>query len=154
MSITVVAIHISPGGVPKLPIDFAEITLDGITGDAHNHEKHRTPKQALCLFDMEGISELCREGYAIVPGALGENLTLDGIDVDSLEIGDRLLFSGGVEAEVTKHRKPCYVLDAIDPTLKKAMIGRAGVYVRILTTGTMRPGETVEIVRAAATAQR
>lgn len=150
MSISVRAIHISSGGIPKLPIAAADVTVDGFIGDAHDHEKHNTPMQALCLFDVEGIEELCAEGYELVPGALGENVTLEGVDVDSLEIGDRLRFSGGVVAEITKRRKPCYVLDAIDPSLKKAMIDRAGVYAKVLTPGKMRPGEHVEVLRAAA----
>lgn len=150
MTITVVSINISPGGIPKRPIEQAQITKSGITGDGHHHEKHLTPMQALCLFDMDGLEELKSQGYDLVPGSLGENLTLDGMDVNALQIGDRLRFSGGVEAEITKRRTPCYVLDAIDVTLKKAMINRAGVYAKILVPGTMKPGERVEVFRAAA----
>lgn len=142
----VVAVNISPGGIPKTPLEVGEVKTPGIVGDGHNHEKHITPMQALCLFDVAGIEELKAEGYPLSPGAIGENITIDGMDVDELEIGDRLRFSGGVEIEITKRRKPCYVLDAIDQTLKKALIDRCGVYAKIITEGQLRPGETVEIV--------
>lgn len=141
--------NISSGGIPKNPLDVADVRVPGIVGDGHNHEKHNTPKQALCLFDVEGIEELKREGYPIYPGAIGENVTIDGMDVDDLQIGDRVRFSGGVEIEITKRRKPCYVLDAIDETLKKALIDRCGVYGKVITEGELRPGETVAVTRGA-----
>lgn len=147
---TVIGVHISPGGIPKTPLDVADVRESGIVGDGHNHDKHNTPMQALCLFDIHGIEELKAEGYPLYPGAIGENVTLDGLDVDELAIGDRVRFSGGVEIEITKRRKPCYVLDAIDPTLKKALVGRCGVYGKILTEGELRPGETVEISKVSA----
>jgi MOSC domain-containing protein YiiM len=147
MPITVASINISDGGIPKSPLARAHVTSSGISGDAHNHEKHNTPMQALCLFDLAGLSELRAEGYELVPGSLGENITLDGIDVDTLEIGDRLRFSGGVEVEVTKRRSPCYVLDAIDESLKTALVGRIGVYARVITTGMVNSGEEVRVIR-------
>lgn len=145
----VVAINTSSGGIPKRPVRAARIETSGIAGDGHDHDKHNTPMQALCLIDTVTLGALCREGYPLEPGAIGENVTIEGLDVNALQIGDRLRFSGGVQIEITKHRKPCYVLDAIDPTLKKALVGRAGVYGRILTTGRMRPGETIEVQRVA-----
>lgn len=144
----VVSVNVSTGGIPKTPVDVAVVNEPGIVGDGHNHDKHNTPLQALCLFDIPGIEELKAEGYPIEPGAIGENVTIDGMDVDELEIGDRLRFSGGVEIEITKRRNPCYVLDAIDKTLKKALIDRCGVYGKILHTGELRPGETVHIMSA------
>jgi MOSC domain-containing protein YiiM len=146
----VISVNISSGGIPKAPLDVGVVKTDGIVGDGHNHEKHNTPMQALCLFDIAGIEELKHEGYPLSPGAIGENVTLDGIDVDDLEIGDRLRFSGGVEVEITKRRKPCYVLDAIDTTLKKALIDRCGVYAKVIEGGELRPGETVEVFRSTA----
>jgi len=143
----IVAVNISPGGIPKSPIDVGTVTSSGLLGDGHNHEKHNTPLQALCLFDVEGIEELKAEGYPLYPGAIGENVTIEGMDVDELEIGDRLRFSGGIEVEITKRRKPCYVLDEIDPTLKKALIDRCGVYAKIVRDGELRPGEAVEVMR-------
>jgi hypothetical protein len=53
MPIRVASINISPGGIPKLPLESAQITFNGIAGDGHNHDKHNTPKQAL-LFDALG----------------------------------------------------------------------------------------------------
>jgi MOSC domain-containing protein YiiM len=76
-------------------------------------------------------------------------VTVRDLQVDDLEIGDRLTFSGGVELELTKKRKPCYVLDAIDPRLKEVIVGRCGFLAKVLTPGPLQTGETIEVRRAA-----
>lgn len=146
---TLLAINISPGGIPKFPLQVGEVTVDGIVGDAHDHDKHGGPLQAICMIDEEVLEALRSEGFAVAPGAVGENLTLRGINVIELAIGDRLIFSGGIEIELTKPRKPCFVLDSISSDLKKAAIGRIGMYAKVITPGLISPGETVEVVRAA-----
>ncbi|MHC5113159.1 MAG: MOSC domain-containing protein [Planctomycetota bacterium] len=144
---TIISINISDGGIPKLAVPSAEITPAGLAGDGHDHEKHNTPLQAVCIIDVEDLDDLRGEGYAVGPGATGENLTTRGLDVDTLEIGDRLHLSGGVELELTKRRKPCYVLDAIDPTLKEVIVGRCGFYARVITPGRVEPGERIAVER-------
>ena len=145
---TVISINISPGGIPKTPIEAGEVGIDGLRGDGHNHAKHCTPLAALSLIDVEDLDDLRKEGFEVGPGATGENLTVRNLNVDAVAVGDRLRFSGGVEIEVTKHRKPCYVLDAISPELKNVIVGRCGVLTKVLREGTIHAGETIEIVRA------
>jgi len=41
-------------------------------------------------------------------------------------------FSGGVVLEISKVRKPCYVLDAINPKLKEDIVGRCGMYAKVI----------------------
>lgn len=144
---TVVSVNISDGGIPKLPIPAGTVETGGLVGDAHDHEKHNTPLQALSIIDLEDLDDLQSEGFAVGPGATGENITVRGLEVDALEIGDRLRFSGGVEVELSKRRKPCYVLDAIDPELKVAIAGRCGFYAKIRTTGSISSGEGIELER-------
>jgi MOSC domain-containing protein YiiM len=143
---TIISVNISPGGIPKLPIDSGQVTMTGIAGDAHDHEKHNTPLQALCLIDAEDLDDLRREGFPVLPGTVGENLTITGLDVDRLGAGVRLRCSGGVEMELTKRRKPCYVLDAISPELKQAIVDRCGMYARVVREGVIQPGETIELI--------
>jgi MOSC domain-containing protein YiiM len=142
----VVSVNLSGGGIPKLPVGEATVTGSGLEGDRHNHQKHNSPGQAVSLLDQEDIEELAREGFEVRPGAAGENLTVAGLEVDRLETGDRLRFSGGVVLELTRRRKPCYVLDSIDPRLKERIDGRCGFYARTITPGTIRPGESIELI--------
>ncbi|MCZ6543216.1 MAG: MOSC domain-containing protein [Phycisphaerales bacterium] len=145
---TVVAVNISPGGIPKRPTEVAQVTSDGIVGDGHNHDKHNTPMQAISLIDAQALDDLRDQGFDVYPGATGENLTVRGLNVDALHIGDRLHFNEGVELQITKVRKPCYVLDAISPRLQRAIAGRCGCYARVITTGEIRAGETIQVHHA------
>jgi MOSC domain-containing protein YiiM len=142
---TVIAVNISDGGIPKRPVEVGMVQVGGIVGDAHDHDKHNTPVQALCLIDVEDLDDLRVEGFDVAPGATGENLTVRGLSVDELSIGDVLRFSGGVEAEISKRRKPCYVLDAISPDLKDAIRDRCGMYACVRRAGEIRAGETIEV---------
>ncbi|MHC4769741.1 MAG: MOSC domain-containing protein [Planctomycetota bacterium] len=146
---TIISVNISPGGIPKQPIEVGPVSADGIAGDGHDHEKHITPIQAICLIDAEDLDDLRAEGYDVGPGALGENLTVRGLNVDDLAPGDRLRLSGGVELEYTKPRKPCYVLDPISPKLKEVVKGRCGGYAKVITPGEIRPGESIDVHHAA-----
>lgn len=147
---TVLSINTSPGGIPKRPHESIEVTPSGLAGDGHNHEKHNNPLFAVSLIDVEDLDDLRDEGFDVYPGATGENVTVRGLDVDDLDIGDRLRFSGGVEVELTKKRKPCYVLDAISPELKKTIVGRCGFLAKVITPGKLATGETIDAVPAGA----
>ena len=144
----VLSVNISDGGIPKLPIEVGEVIVDGLVGDAHDHEKHSSPNQAICIIDQEDLDDLASEGYDLSPGATGENLTVQGLNADELNIGDRLRFSGGLELEITKMRKPCFVLDAIDPKLKQTIKGRCGCYGKVITPAQIRAGETIDILQS------
>lgn len=140
---TIVSVNVSCGGIPKRPVAIGTVTREGLDGDAHDHEKHCTPLQALSLLDLEDLEDLRDEGFDVGPGSTGENLTVRGLQADGLVVGDRLTLSGGVVLEVTKRRKPCYVLDAISPVLKDVIAGRCGVYAKVIHEGEVRPGESI-----------
>lgn len=146
---TVISINTSPGGIPKRPIERADVTVDGIAGDDHEHDKHLGPQNAISLIDVEDLEDFKREGFDVYPGAMGENITVRDLNVDTLQPGDTLRFTGGVIIELVKARKPCFVLDSIDPQLKKEVVGRCGFIAKVNTPGTMQPGETIEVHRHA-----
>lgn len=141
---TVISINVSPGGVPKLPIEKVYINQNGLEGDGHNHAKHNNPIQAVCLQDIEKLNELNQFGYSLKPGQAGENLTVENLAVNNLPLGSILKFSGGVILELSKIRKPCYVMDSIHPRLKEEALGRHGMYAKVLQEGRLAAGETIE----------
>ena len=101
-------IHVSDGGVPKLPVDGAEIGVRGVVGDRQRNRKyHGAPWQALCLWSLEVIEELQAEGHPIQPGFAGENLTISGLDWAAMVPGVRLQIGPSVLAEVTAYAIPC-----------------------------------------------
>jgi MOSC domain-containing protein YiiM len=121
--------------------------VTGLENDGHHHAKHNTPVQAVSIIDEEDLADLKHEGFDVFPGATGENITVRGLNVDTLNVGDRLQFAGGVELELTKPRKPCYVLDAIHPELKHTIIGRCGFLAKVIREGEVRIGETIRIAQ-------
>lgn len=147
-SVEVVAVCVSPGGVPKLPVDEAEVCPEGLIGDGHAHEKHRRPHRAVSIQDVELLDELIAEGYFVAPGVIGENVTVRGLRVQALAPGDRLRFANGPVLELTEPRKPCYVLDKIDPALKAAVVGRCGFLARVVTSGRLAPGQRITVDRS------
>jgi len=141
----VTSINVSTGGIPKCPVGSVFVHEGGLAGDGHNHAKHYRPSQAVSLQDVETLEELNQQGYALVPGATGENINIRGLRVNDLPVGTRLIFSGGVQIEVTRARPPCYVLDSIDSRLKKDILGRCGVYAEVIRAGQLTTGESVQV---------
>jgi MOSC domain-containing protein YiiM len=85
----------------------------------------------------------------IVPGQLGENLSLEGVDEHEVFIGDELHFEGGVVLRVTEPRQPCSKFNAVlgYERAGKDMVqsGRCGFYLAVQTPGTLASGETFEL---------
>jgi MOSC domain-containing protein YiiM len=104
-------ISISKGGVPKLAVPEAWANPLGLEGDGHFHPQfHGGPSKALLLVSLEDLDALRAEGYPVFPGALGENLTIRGIDFRKLRSGQRFVV-GDAAIELTTLRQPCSALD-------------------------------------------
>ncbi|HEY3099998.1 MAG TPA: MOSC domain-containing protein [Methylomirabilota bacterium] len=149
----IVQLSVSNGGVPKHAVPMAKITPLGLEGDAHHdHEHHGGPERAVCLFAMEAIRELQAEGHPLVPGALGENVTLEGLDWSAVQPGARLQLGDQVVLEITRYTTPCLNIRPAfrggDYSLvsQKRHPGRSRVYARVIATGTLRSGDPVRLV--------
>lgn len=145
----VVAVCVSPGGIPKTPRDQVAVSIDGLSGDGHAHEKHCRPDRAVSIQDVELLAEIRDEGFPIGPGSMGENLTVEGLNVQRMAVGDRLIFDDGPVLELSQVRKPCYVLDAIDSRLKEVVVGRCGFLARVIRSGSLCPGQGIAVRQAA-----
>ena len=149
----IVQISVSPGGVPKLPVDAARVTLDGVEGDAHrDREHHGGPERAVCLYSMDAIRALVAEGHAMVPGALGENVTVEGLDWNGVTPGTRLRLGADVLLEVTRYTTPCFNIRAafvggeFTRVSQKRHPGWSRVYTRVLHEGVIRTGDPAVVV--------
>ena len=110
MSAVVHSINISTqGGVPKLPTDKAEIKFEGVEGDFNKfrtEKKNSIGTRAVTLFSLEQIEKLKSEGHSIDVGTTGENITIEGVDWPSLEVGDRMMI-GEAMIELSEPTAPC-----------------------------------------------
>jgi MOSC domain-containing protein YiiM len=149
---TVHRINVSNGGVPKLPVEEAEVTVEGVAGDRQrNRWVHGGPLRAVCLLALETIERLSADGHPITPGAAGENLTVAGIDWTRLRPGVRLRIGAAVLLQVTAYTVPCRTIAACfaDGDITRLAVERdpsaTRVYARVLTPGLVRTGDPVEI---------
>lgn len=89
-------------------------------------------------------------GYRFDPGATRRNLTVDAGEIPT-KPGTRLAV-GDVELEVVRVSAPCRLLDdGIGPGAAAALRRRAGSTCRLLTSGTIAIGDTVELLPEPAT---
>ncbi|MGW7443986.1 MOSC domain-containing protein [Kitasatospora sp. NPDC054795] len=106
------------------------------------------------LIHRELLAELGGSGFDVAPGALGENITTEGVDLLGLPVGAVLRIGPEAAVEITGLRNPCAQIDAYRPGLLKQVVGRAedGTIVRragimgiVRTGGPVRPGDTVAV---------
>ena len=143
-------LNTSPGGVPKLAIREAEVTELGLAGDDHNFpDIHGGPERALCLFSLERIMELQSEGHPIFPGAVGENITISGLDWNDIIPGQKLSLGEEVLVEITSYTSPCNSIPdsffdgKYQRISQKLHPGYSRVYARVLRPGRVRIGQPV-----------
>jgi MOSC domain-containing protein YiiM len=149
----IVQISVSPGGVPKRPVDVARVTRDGVEGDAQrDREHHGGPDRAVCVYSMDAIRALVAEGHTVTPGALGENVTIEGLDWSRVEPGVRLELGDSVLLEVTRYTSPCFNIKTSFMGGEYARIsqkrhpGWSRVYTRVVREGTIRAGDRAVLV--------
>ncbi len=141
----------SNGGVPKLPVEVAAVSGQGMEGDRQRNRRfHGGPERALCLYSQELIDALGAEGHPIVRGAVGENVTIAGLPWDRVRPGARLTL-GDVDVEVTSYTAPCENIEGafLDGRFvrisQRVHPGWSRVYVRVVRSGSLRVGDPVRL---------
>jgi MOSC domain-containing protein YiiM len=148
----IVQLSVSAGGVPKLAVPAARVTGLGLQGDAHRYEHHGGPERAVCLYSLEAIDALAAEGHAIEPGAIGENVTVEGIDWNLVTPGVRLRLGERVVLEVTRYTSPCYKIAPVflggeySRVSQQRNPGWSRVYTRVLVEGSLRVGDLIRVL--------
>ena len=149
-------ISVSPRGVPKKAVERARITPLGLEGDGHRPVPyHGGPDRAVCVYALDAIRALQAEGHPVAPGALGENVTIDGLPWEAVTPGRRLRLGDTVVLEVTSYTTPCRT---IMRAFKDRACGRVSqarhpgwsrVYARVLAEGVIAAGDPVCLLEPA-----
>ena len=141
------------------------IAGEGVDGDAHcgTTVKHRSrvaidPSKPnlrqVHLIAVELLDELGREGFALKPGDLGENVLTHGLDLIALPRGTRLRIGLDAELELTGLRNPCGQIEAFRPGLlamvalrdgQRAIVRQAGVMAIVTQGGRISTGDAIEV---------
>ncbi|MEV7596344.1 MOSC domain-containing protein [Kitasatospora sp. NPDC089797] len=137
----------------------------GVEGDVHAgvtvRHRSRVAKdptvpnlRQVHLIHRELLTELDGSGFDVAPGALGENITTEGVDLLGLPVGAVLRIGPEAVVEVTGLRNPCLQIDGFRPGLLKQVVRRAadGTIVRragimgvVLAGGPVRPGDAITV---------
>ncbi|MCA1567527.1 MAG: MOSC domain-containing protein [Acidobacteria bacterium] len=150
-------LNCSGGGVPKLPVEEAQLTPTGLAGDRQRRTTiHGGPQRALCLYSLEVIRALQAEGHPIYPGSIGENVTVAGLEWAQLAPGHRLALGDEVIIELTSYTTPCRNIRGsfgggkFSRVSQKEHAGDARLYARVIRTGKLAVGQPVRVLNGEA----
>jgi MOSC domain-containing protein YiiM len=167
VSATLISVNVGrprtvPGGrrfvrsaIWKTPVDGrVAVRAVNVAGDEQADRRiHGGPDKAVYAYAVEDTRFWEADvGRPLGPGAFGENLTTEGLDVNGARIGDRWAI-GGTVLEVSEPRTPCFKLNVRlgDPRFGRrwAQAGRPGAYLRIVQEGELGAGDAIEVVHRA-----
>lgn len=147
------SINVSLGGVPKLPVAAVRVGIGGLSGDAQRDLRHHGgPDRAVCLWSLQVIEALRREGHPVEVGSTGENLTVSGLAWERLGPGSRLRVGEHVLLEITGYATPCRTIwgsfrfRRYGRISQKKHPGQSRLYARVLEAGEVRQGDPVVVL--------
>ena len=129
------------------PVTLRGVNLAG--DDQADRSVHGGEDKAVYAYAIEDYEFwAATETFAIHPGLLGENLTVQGLDLRGALVGERWRV-GTALLEVAQPRLPCFKLGIRvgDPTFPKRFQAALlpGAYLRIVEQGTVQAGDSVRV---------
>ena len=115
----------------------------GIVGDAHAGNWHRQ----VSMLANESIEKMRRMGLELDYGDFGENIVTQDIDLLALGVGSKLRLGDSAIAEITQIGKVCHERCAIYYKTGDCIMPREGIFIKILTSGKVSVGDTVDVIR-------
>ncbi len=140
----IIAVCTSPRkGMRKKNVGEGTLVAEhGLEGDAHTGTWHRQ----VSLLAIESIEKMQKMGLNVGPGDFAENITTEGMDLVSLPVGTRLKIGGQAMGEVTQIGKECHTRCAIYHQAGDCVMPKEGIFIRVLSGGPVKVGDTVEVV--------
>jgi len=131
-------------GTKKYNVPTAELKAGfGIAGDAHAGDWHRQ----VSLLGEESIEKMRAKGADVTEGDFAENITTEGIDLQSLAIGSKLKLGPEAEVEITQFGKKCHSGCAIFQQVGDCIMPREGVFGKVTKPGQIKTGDTIEVLQ-------
>jgi len=141
-SIGVRAGEIVHSAIGKRPLGKLSVFVGrlGLAGDIQADKSvHGGVDKAVYAYPLDHAAFWQQHGVEQAPGTFGENLTLEGLDEETVAIGDRFRV-GEALLEVSEPRGPCYKLDMHLRTGAAGLMtisGRCGFYLRVIEEGVL-----------------
>ncbi len=113
----------------------------GIEGDTKGGHH---PDRQLNILSLEWVEGLKDMGYQTMPGSFGEQLIIRGLNVNTLNPGEKLLIGEKAVIEITEARSGCQRLEAAQGGLPVTGFGEyVGMLARVIGRGRIRVGDQV-----------
>lgn len=135
----------------KEPVDGpVAVGPENLAGDEQADKvNHGGPEKSVYVYGEEDLAWWREQLGALDDQVFGQNLTTAGYDLRGAVVGERWRI-GSAEFQVAQPRTPCFKLgmragDRGMPRRFTAAV-RPGVYLRVLTTGTLAAGDALQVV--------
>ena len=138
----VISVNLSEGkGTVKHPIPRGLLIAgSGLEGDAHAGPWHRQ----VSLLAQESIDQMKEYGLEhLEPGIFAENITTQGIVLNTLPIGKRLQI-GECVLRVTQIGKECVRPCEIARKVGRCIMPTEGIFAEVLAGGEIAPGMSIQ----------
>lgn len=143
-SLEIISVNISKEkGTSKVAVGSAELTMEGISGDAHSGKWHRQ----VSLLGIESIIAFQKiAGRNFNNGDFAENLTTKGIRLNETKPGDRLI-GKNLELIITQIGKKCHADGcSIFREVGKCIMPNEGIFAKVVKTGKVQEGDVLEYI--------
>lgn len=144
-----------PSAIAKRPREGAvQVLPEGLAPDEQaDRSVHGGPEMALHLYPLDHHAwwrcEIGDHPALDEPGGFGSNLAVGGLTEDMVHIGDRFRL-GTALIEVSQPRQPCWKIEHRfghnDMVARIIDTGRCGWYFRVIATGEVAAGDSLERV--------
>ena len=108
----------------------------GLEGCAHANP----PKREVLFVSKEHL-----DSVNVEPGAIRENITVEGTDVEQWPVGQRVR-AGEAEFEITMVCDPCHRMDELRDGLRGELEGKRGMLARVVESGEVAVGDEVTLI--------
>jgi len=130
----------------KIYLDFLGFEGDQVADPGH----HGGSDKAVCVYSADHFPFWAKElSRLILPGAFGENLTVQNMKEAEIHIGD-VFKIGEAEVQCSQPRQPCHKLNKLFQYQKMACqfqtSGYSGFYLRVLKPGWLKSGDPFELL--------
>jgi len=131
-------------GIVKKEQEQVEVRQNwGIEGDAHAGDWHRQ----VSLLAGESIDGVKQVLPTIKNGAFAENIITRGVDLNSLQIGNRLQVGDQVVLEITQIGKECHNSGcAIKKATGDCIMPREGIFAQVISGGVITREMNITVI--------
>jgi MOSC domain-containing protein YiiM len=136
---TVAGLFISPergSGRSEARERIRALAGQGLEGCAHANP----PRREVLFASQEHL-----DSVGVAPGAIRENITVAGVDVQQWPVGQQVRV-GGALLEITMVCDPCQRMDDLRDGLRAELDGRRGMLAHVVEGGEIAVGDSVELV--------